>query len=374
MLARLVAFNTTSGNSNLPLADFLADYLDRPNVRIRRNPSADTSKANLIVEIGPAGNGSRAGLVLSGHMDVVPAGEPEWESDPFTLTARDGKLFGRGACDMKGFLAIATNLAHSCDPGALRAPLVLLFTYDEELGLLGAKRFAETWGDVATLPRSTVVGEPTRLEVVRAHKGFGNVRITVRGVSAHSGYPHLGKSAIEPAGRVIGALAALRQELEQERPAHADDFPDVPFVSLNVGRVVGGTATNVIPDVCVIELSARPLPHMTWTEVLRRVHGAVVGVAESDSVAVEEMTSNPGLLLDRKAPIYRALMEATGQARDRSVCYATDAGWLQEAGFDCAVYGPGDIAVAHKPNEFVPVDELDAAREVVERLITRFCR
>src|SRR5436309_8751007 len=173
LLARLVAFDTTSCHSNLPLADFLGDYLDRPGVRIERNASADGTKANLIAWIGPAPRGDRAGLVLSGHMDVVPAGEAGWQSDPFTLADLGDRWVARGACDMKGFLAAAANaaLAALAEPGGLAAPLALVFTYDEEVGTLGAKRLLDSYPDAARLPRSAIIGEPTSLRVARAHKG-----------------------------------------------------------------------------------------------------------------------------------------------------------------------------------------------------------
>ncbi len=241
LLARLVAFDTTSSASNLPLADFLCDYLDRPGVRIVRHPSPDGGKTNLAISVGPE-HEDRAGLVLSGHMDVVPAAEPEWRSDPFSMTDAGDRYVGRGTADMKGFLALAANrlaVAASAASAAFRRQLSLLFTYDEEVGTLGARHFTETFPGVARLPRDVVIGEPTSLRVVRAHKGMLRLRLGFRGQAAHSGYPHLGRSAIEPAARAIVALAALRRELESERPPHAEEFPDVPFAALNVGTVVG---------------------------------------------------------------------------------------------------------------------------------------
>ena len=240
LLARLVGFDTTSRLSNLPLADFLADYLDRPGVRITRNPSPDGGKTNLIVAAGPERPG-RAGLVLSGHMDVVPAEETDWRSDPFTLTEAGDRLVGRGAADMKGFLALAANRLAAIDPDALDAPLALLFTYDEEVGTLGARHFTETFPAADALPRSVIIGEPTELRVVRAHKGMVRFRLAFAGQAAHSGYPHLGRSAIEPAARAIVALADLRRAMAAERPPHGEVFPAVPYTALNVGTVRGGT-------------------------------------------------------------------------------------------------------------------------------------
>jgi Acetylornithine deacetylase/Succinyl-diaminopimelate desuccinylase and related deacylases len=274
LLARLIAFDTTSRASNLPLADFLCDYLDRPGVRIERNPSSDGGKTNLIIGAGPEAD-DRDGLVLSGHTDVVPADEPDWRSDPFTLTESGDRYVGRGAADMKGFLALAVNRLAAVDPSRLRRPLLLLLTYDEEVGTLGARRFTETYAGAARLPRSVVIGEPTELRVVRAHKGMVRLRLTFRGQAAHSGYPHLGRSAIEPAARAIVALEGLRRTMETERPANADAFPKVPFAALNVGTVAGGSAANVIPDRCEMQLGIRLLPGMTVDAMAERVSETV---------------------------------------------------------------------------------------------------
>ena len=213
LLERLIGHDTVSRNSNLPLVDFLCEYLDRPGIRIERHPSPDGTKANLVVAMGPDIDEERRGLVLSGHMDVVPADEDDWRSDPFRLTRVDDTLVGRGTSDMKGFVAIAANAVAALDPAKLLHPLVLIFTYDEEVGTVGAKHFADTWPEPRQLPKSAIIGEPTSLRVIRMHKGHINLRLTSQGTAAHSGYPHLGLNAIEPVGRVIVALSDLRREL-----------------------------------------------------------------------------------------------------------------------------------------------------------------
>jgi acetylornithine deacetylase len=424
LLARLVAFDSTSRNSNLPIADFLCDYLDRPGVRITRNPSPTGDKVNLIVEIGsetvpgggtgdatdgglavgpaadPAGGRPEAGpvgqlaaawrpgLVMSGHMDVVPADEPEWESDPFTLADRGDRLVGRGACDMKGFLAVATNLALEAlgtaagamgsgtaagGGGPLRHPLALVFTYDEEVGTLGARRLVESCAAARALPSSMLIGEPTRLRVARAHKGHLRMRITLHGRPAHSGYPHLGSSAIEPAGAVICALARLRQELAAEAPAHGELFPEVPFVPLNVGTVHGGSAINVVPDRCVVEVGLRPLPGYRSQALVERVTRAAQAAAAPLVPEVEVLSDSLPLLAAAKAPLLRRLYALVGQTEDTSASYATDAGWLQQLGMDCVLFGPGSIDHAHRPNEHVSKADLAATRTVVARLIGEMC-
>ncbi len=374
LLSRLVAFDSTSRNSNLPIADFLCDYLDRPGIRIDRNPSPDGLKTNLIAWAGPEPRDDRAGLVLSGHMDVVPADEAGWRNDPFTLVDEGDLWVGRGACDMKGFLAVAANLAAGAAPERLRAPLALVFTYDEEVGTLGAKRLLESYEPGPSLPRATVIGEPTSLRVARAHKGHLKLRITLHGRSAHSGYPHLGVNAIEPAGRVIGALADLRRELEQEAARYSELFPEVPFVPLNVGTVHGGAAINVVPDRCVVEVGARPLPGDESSDALaERIRRAAAAAAAPLEPAFELLSDSPPLLLDEGAPIHRHLCELVGQSGTATVSFATDAGWLQRLGLDCAIFGPGTIEVAHKPNESLPKSELAAARDLLTRGIRHFC-
>ena len=373
LLARLVGFDSTSRNSNLPIADFLCDYLDRPGVRIARNPSPDGTKTNVIAWLGPEPDGDRGGLVLSGHMDVVPADEEGWRHDPFALADEGDRWVGRGSCDMKGFLALAANLAIEAQTERWRAPLALVFTYDEEVGTLGAKRLTESFPAAERLPRSAIIGEPTSLRVARTHKGHAKLRVTLHGVSAHSGYPHLGTNAIEPAGRVIVALAELRRELEAEAPPNRELFPEVPYVSLNVGTVHGGSAINVVPDRCAVEVGFRPLPGVTSEELIERVSRAARAAAAPFEPAIELLSDSPPMLLDEASPIHRHLCDLVGQSAGASVSFATDAGWLQRLGMDCAIFGPGSIEVAHKPNEFLPKDEFTAARGLLERTVRHFC-
>lgn len=366
-----MAFDTTSHRSNLPLVDFLSDYLDRPGLRIERNFSADETKTNLIVTIGPETD-DRTGLVLSGHMDVVPAVEPEWGSDPFTMLDATDRYVGRGTSDMKGFLALAANRLAALEAGSLRHPLTLLFTYDEEIGTLGARRFTESFRHAAHLPRDVVIGEPTELRVVRAHKGMIRLRLTFTGQAAHSGYPHLGRSAIEPAGRAITALAGLRSAMEHERHTAGEAFPQVPFAALNIGTVVGGRAANVIPDRCELMLGVRLLPGMTATTMTERIRDVVAREAD-ETVTLELLGESPAMLLDADARIHRTLCDIVGQRELHSVMFATDAGWLQHAGFDCVLFGPGSIEVAHRPNEFLPVDQFRRAGGVLDELVHRSC-
>jgi acetylornithine deacetylase len=372
LLSRLVSFDSTSANSNLPVADFICDYLDRPGIDIERNESDDGTKTNLVIRIGPRGRG-REGLTLSGHTDVVPATESEWLSDPFSLTEKDGKLLGRGTADMKGFLALALNRAASLDPSRLHSPLALILTYDEEVGTLGARRFAETWPHHDQLPVSTIIGEPTALRVIRMHKGHLGLRVTIFGISAHSGYPHLGENAIEPAAQIITGLSQLRRELENERDANSEYFPEVPYVPLNIARVDGGVALNVVPDKCVVECCIRLLPQMQKEPITERVRDVVQRCAGKTPFEIEFMGEAPPMMLPETAPVYTQLCSEVGQEVTLSASYATDAGWFQTMGMQCAIFGPASIEVAHKPNEFMPIAEFERANAILERVANHFC-
>lgn len=368
-----MSFDSVSRNSNLPIADFICDYLDRPGVRIQPNRSPDGTKTNLVIAFGPPGDDERRGLVLSGHMDVVPAEEDEWRSDPFTLTDVAESYVGRGATDMKGFLAIATNAGAELDLHRLVHPLVFIFTYDEEIGTLGAKQLADSWPDAEAPPKNTIIGEPTSLRVIRMHKGFMTLRLTVEGVGAHSGYPHLGVNAIEPMGRMIVALADLRRQLETEQPDHREFFPEVPFVPLNVAQISGGAAINVVPDFCELMVSFRVLPGMENAPMLDRLREAVDRALDKTEYTLEVLHESPPLLLDEQAEIYRSVCARVDQTDTHSASYATDAGWLQSLGLECIIWGPGSIAVAHKPNEAMPIGEFARAADLAQRVIRQHC-
>ena len=306
-------------------------------------------------------------------MDVVPAEEPEWRTDPFTLTRLGDKLVGRGACDMKGFLALAMNALVAAQSNGLARPLALVFTFDEEVGTVGARHFTKTWPEAINLPRNTIVGEPTSLRVIRMHKGHLEFRVSITGQSAHSGYPHLGRNAIEPVGKLIQALTDLRRELESEPQPYAEYFPEVPFVALNVARISGGTAINIVPDGCVLEGGIRLLPGMDKETSVHRLRQVAANVLENVSYEFDVMGEAPPMLLAESAPIYQALCAETGQIDTLSASYATDAGWLQSVGMQCAIFGPGSIEVAHKPNESIPVHQLHEAAGILERIVHQFC-
>lgn len=373
LLRHLVALDSTSALPNGPIVDFLSGCLDRPGVELIRHPSETEGKTNLIVWAGPAESADGKGLVLSGHLDTVPALEGDWRTDPFTLAADEANYYGRGTADMKGFVAICAAATAKRDPGSLRHPLVLILTCDEEIGTLGAASLARTWPAERKFPRAAVIGEPTSLRVVRMHKGHLKLRLEVRGTAAHSGYPHLGRNAIEIAARAIAALTNLRRELERERPANHEHFGEVPYVSLNVATIHGGAAINVIPDLCAVELGLRVLPGVDPAALTERVRDAVTRVTEGEEIGLSLLNSTPPMLAQGDSPIHSALSAAMKQDETVAVSFATDAGWLQGLGMDTVLFGPGAIEVAHRANEFIPKDEIGRARGVVDQLIDQFC-
>jgi acetylornithine deacetylase len=304
-------------------------------------------------------------------MDVVPAGEG-WTSDPFSLVERDGALYARGSADMKGFLALAANLAREADPSQLTRPLVLLLTYDEELGTLGARHFHDTWPADHPLPRQAVIGEPTLMRPIRVHKGHLKARFTFHGVSAHSAYPHLGKNAIEPAGKLIVALSELRRRLEGERLPSSAHFPEVPAPSLNVARVDGGTAINIVPERCVVEVGVRLLPGIDTDALAARLRETAASACPGEEPTWELLSISPPMELAADAPLLATVAAITGPPVE-AAAYATDAGWLQAMGMDCLLLGPGTIAVAHNPDELLPIEQLVTGRAVLERLVATCC-
>ncbi len=376
LLSRLVAFPTVSAQPVTPLVDFLCDYLDRPGLSLRRLPGPQPGKENLLVRLGPDSE-TADGLTLNGHMDVVPADEPGWSSDPFTLTDRNGRLTARGACDMKGFVALAVNRLAALDPASLTSELTLLLTFDEEVGSLGAAHLAANWpADESPLPRCVLVGEPTGLRAVRMHKGHLKLRITCPGRSAHSGFPHLGRNAIEHAGRVLAVLTDLREELESQRVQSSDCFPQTPWPALNIARIAGGSAFNVIPESCIIDVGLRPLPGMESQTLVDQLTEAVARCDDGPwKASVALVNDNPAFLLGEESRWYRQVAELVNQRESRGVSFSSDAGILaRDLGLECVLFGPGSIDVAHQPDEYIDAADLHRGGELLDQLIDARCR
>ena len=377
LFAELVAVDTTSSGSNLGAIDLLEEVLDRPGIERRRFVSPDGSKANLFARLGPTeGGAERRGLILSGHTDCVPATEPDWSVAPFALTDRDDRWLGRGSADMKGFVALAATVAAATEPSRLEAPLCLLFTYDEEVGMHGAREFARQWrtGSEPPLPRACLIGEPTSLVAMRLHKGHMKLRVTLHGKAAHSGTPHHGVNAIEAAAQVVAALADLRRELEGEHPPLSELFPEAPFVPLNVATVRGGVAINVVPDRCVLEIGFRPLPGSDLEAIRARVEARIRAAAPAAArVELELAGLSEPLLTSEASPLHRELCAHGGQTVSRGAPFATDGGPLAALGLESVVWGPGSIEVAHRADEWMPKSDFARCAELLPQLVRRFC-
>ena len=382
LLGRLVEFPTVSRDPNAPLADWIADYLDRPGIRLLRQEGPEPGKVNLLAVAGPGdGMDPDRGLTLNGHLDVVPA-EPEgWSSDPFALEEREGKLYARGAADMKGFCALAVNRLARAASRDLAHPLGLLLTFDEEVGCLGARHFAREWPDHDFLPRNVVVGEPTELRVVRMHKGHLQLRVEIQGISAHTGSPHLGVNAVQAAAPVLEALNGLRMEWRQAERKHSEHFGQVPWAVLAVAGIRGGEAANIVPPLCEVEVGVRLLPGMTSGEAEEEVRRKLPGEVETHgeagparvTVAPVPDHDSPPFFTPEDAPLNRILCDLMEQTGTLGMPYGSDAGWLSTAGYRCVLWGPGTIEVAHKPDEYMAVRDLEEGGELLDRLIHRVC-
>ena len=370
LLAELVSIDTTSCLSNRPAVDLACQRLDRPGVELVRMPVHD-DKEVLVAIVGTL-DGSGQGLVLAGHLDCVPAGEG-WTTAALELHEREGRLHARGSCDMKGFDAMAINLVAEAAARDLAHPLVLILTCDEEVGGLGARALAETWPADRKLPVATVIGEPTSMQVVRMHKGFLKIRLVIEGENGHTGNPTIGHNAITPMGRVITRLQELRTEWLQVRTPVSEAFGDLPSPVLSIVGVEGGEAWNMTPDRCQLDMGLRLLPDQDTGEWFERLHAEMKSLLGKERWSMELINETPSMLTPGDSRLHQAACRLAGQDRELGVSFGTDGAWLQRLGLECVVVGPGDIAVAHQPDEYMPVDEYAAGRRFMESLIEEFC-
>jgi len=373
MLKRLVAFDTTSRNSNLDLIKYIQSYLDGHGVKNTLVPNEDGTKANLFATIGPEAEG---GIVLSGHTDVVPVDGQAWTTDPWTLTEKpDGKLYGRGTCDMKGFIAVALSHVPKFKNARLKVPMHLAFSYDEEIGCLGAHSLAEKLMGNVPRPQAVIVGEPTMMSVVNAQNAGGGLNATFTGVEAHSSMTHLGVSAIHFAGEFIHWLNELQEELAQRKHPHLDTLPN--HTTINVGIVTGGTAGNILARECVLNWGYRTLPGDDYTEVQRRAETYVAELLlpkmrkkhPDANIEIKRRSFVPGLLPQENEAAAKLALEWTGGNRTYAVPYGTEAGIFRGHGVPTVICGPGDISQAHQPNEFVLKSQMDACDTFVGKMI-----
>jgi acetylornithine deacetylase len=372
ILERLVAFDTTSHLSNLALIEWVERYLAGCGIDSRRVASPDGRKANLLASIGPA---VADGVVLSGHTDVVPVTGQAWTTDPFELVRRGERLFGRGSCDMKGFLALALAAVPDLIDARIARPVHLAFSYDEETGCFGAPAMIEVIARELPRPALVIVGEPTSMEVISGHKGIGVWRVTVTGHEAHSAQTHLGVSANMVAARLMGELAGLAERLERGADPASPYLPRHP--TLTIGRVGGGTAGNILARECVFQFDLRGLPDDASRRELapifdeaRRLDAEIRARFPECGVRVEQLADVPPLRPDPKGEaeaFVRRLAGDNGPARVAS--FASEAGQFQEASLPAVLCGPGSIDQAHQPDEYVDVAQMERGAAFMARLV-----
>jgi len=362
LLATLVGFNTTSSKSNLALIGFVEDYLKSHAIGSLPIPSLDGAKADLFVTIGGSGNG---GIGLSGHSDCVPVEGQRWTSHPFTLTARDGRLYGRGSCDMKGFLACALASVPLFKMRTLKEPVHLIISYDEEVGCTGVRPLIARLGKDLPRPRAIIVGEPTSMAVIDAHKRIDAYRTVVHGREAHSSLPARGVNAISAAAALVCELDRIGCAIPKKEN---DPHFEPPYSTISVGSIKGGTVGNIVPKNCEFQWQVRSLPSAKPGEASRDL----AAFAEksllpkmkqmTDDAAIETTTLNsvPAFVAGCASEAVALALKLTGTEQTRAVSYTTEAGLFEQAGYPSVICGPGDIAQAHAADEFVSIEQLDA--------------
>jgi acetylornithine deacetylase len=375
LVRRLIAFDTTSRLSNLDLIRFVADYLDGLGIRSKLVHDETGRKANLWATIGPDGAG---GVVLSGHTDVVPVDGQPWDSDPFKVIERDGRLYGRGTSDMKSFIAVALAFAAEMKQAKLREPIHFAFSYDEEVGCLGVHGLVDYLKANDIRPRLGVIGEPTEMRVVDSHKGGRSYLTTVTGLEQHSSARHRGVNAIEIAAELIGFLMDVQRDYETRSSPVARRF-DPPYSTIQVGTIEGGTANNIVARCCTFGWEQRSLPgadpeeaekrlqRYVATEVLPRMRHVHPGA----SVEIRVRSAVPPLAPEAGSPAEVLVKSLVGSNATEAVSYATEAGIFQAAGIPVVVCGPGNIREAHKPNEWIELEQIAACEGFMARLIGR---
>lgn len=370
LLERLVSFDTESDKSNLALIDFVENWLGQSGVKVLRAPNRAGDKAALLATIGPKVDG---GVVLSGHTDVVPVAGQKWTGDPFVLREAGGRFYGRGACDMKGFDAIALAMAPYFKAANLRRPVHILLSYDEETTCLGSLDFIARFGKNLPRPSTVIVGEPTMMEVVDAHKSIATFMTTVTGFEAHSSNPALGANAVAAACEIVAEIGRLADSYAAER--NNPRF-DPPWSTLHVGTIHGGTARNILARQCAFHWEFRGLPGDSAGAALRRVEDYIDKAAlprlrryvQGPSVETLVEVDIPGLAAEPGSAAETLALKLTRSNQTRAVSFATEAGQFQTAGLPTIVCGPGSIEQAHKPDEYLSLAQIDAAIAFMTRL------
>ena len=377
-LEQLVAIDTTSRNSNLELITLVRDNLQQQGITPWFAHNKERTKANLFATL-PATQGAQAGnteggIVLSGHTDVVPVDGQQWDSNPFALTERDGLLYGRGSCDMKGYIAASLALVPEFLSKPRSKPLHLAFSYDEEIGCAGAPLMLAELQERGIRPEGCVVGEPTNMQVVVAHKGINAFTCRVHGRAAHSSLTPQGCNAIEHAARLICTIRDFADAYKVNGPY--DNLYDVPFSTMTTNQIRGGIAINTIPDLCEFTYEFRNLPGMSPEKIQEQISHYVrehllpkMQAEYADArIDIGTIATSPALETAEQEAITALVRALTGDREQRKVAYATEAGLFQHIGIPTIVCGPGDIQNAHKPNEFVAISQLQRCEEFLRKL------
>jgi acetylornithine deacetylase len=375
MIERLISFNTVSRDSNLGLIEWVRDYLLRLGATTRLTHDATGKKANLFATLGDS---NKPGLILSGHTDVVPVDGQNWESDPFVATERDGKLYARGSADMKGFIGIALTQAPkfiaALNANRLDAPLHYALSYDEEVGCLGVRGLIRDLEENGIRPAGCVVGEPTSMQPIIAHKGTHRFRCSVHGREAHSSYVTHGVNAIEYAARLVVFIRQIADRLAQIEKR--DYGFSVPYSTLSTGLIQGGIAANVVPKDCVFHFDMRTLPQASPDALYQEIRSYAETLAAemrrvdaNAGIDLQWMSQTVGLAAAETDAIVQWAMQVSRNASVGKVSYGTEAGLFQKMGVPTVICGPGDIAEAHRPNEFVALDQLAQCERFMDRIL-----
>ena len=379
-LTRLIAFDTVSRHSNLALIEDVQSYCEQLGLTVDLTFNDAKNKANLFVTVAAGSNANivNHGLVLSGHTDVVPVDGQAWTSEPFSATIRGDKLYGRGACDMKGFIACALTLLPKAvelsNSGQLRRPLHLALSFDEEVGCLGAPLILADLTARGITPDYCIVGEPTNMAMVVAHKGIAVYRCRVHGKSAHSSLTAQGVNAISYASRLIGYVDTLAEEI-----SHRDDNDslfDVPYSTLSVGTIQGGIATNIVPNLCEFTFDYRNLPHMTQDDILVPIQAKIAELsaqmqacAPETGIELMQEESVPAMTDNESSELQALIAALTGDDKRHKVAYATEGGQFTNSGIPTIICGPGSIEQAHKADEYVELVEIERCDSFLQRLL-----
>ncbi|WEA08318.1 acetylornithine deacetylase (plasmid) [Pantoea dispersa] len=376
LLEHLVVFDTTSRESNLALIDFCWRYLSGLGVTCELMHNAERSKANLYARLGPAGSG---GVMLSGHSDVVPVDGQTWTVPPFALTERDGKLYGRGTADMKGFLACMLAAVPHFLAQPLRQPLHLAISYDEEVGCLGVRSLVDSLAQRSDRPAICLIGEPTELRPVLGHKGKLAMRCEVQGAACHSAYAPQGVNAIEYAAKLIQRLTVIGERLAA--PERQDARFDPPFTTVQTGVIHGGRALNIVPDACSFDFEVRTLPQEDAQQVAdelvtyaqQTLEPQMRAVQPASAIRFSPLSAYPGLDTAAHSAAAQLIARLSDSDSFGTVAFGTEGGLFAAAGIPCVVCGPGSMEQGHKPDEFITLAQLDACDSLLRRLATWMC-